>query len=211
MKSIFTLILTIVVFTAGIAQNPRTTYFDFAKTKIDEQYYVNAKGEKNGAYKRFWNYNGVRVEEATFLNGELHGTYKKYDPTSGKALLTEMETYSRNIKNGEAKYYSGDGYTVLKAHGYYVDGKKEGVWTYIEPIEGAILKGYKHCKTTETYKAGELVSGGLLSYYHPAGKLYQEKILKDGKLREVKSYYPSGKLGNQDVYDSNERLIQENA
>src|SRR5690606_19736804 len=73
----------------------------FAKTKVDEQYYVNAKGEKNGTWKRFWSENGVLVEEATFVNGELHGLHKVYDPTSGKALLSEVETYSHNVRRDQ--------------------------------------------------------------------------------------------------------------
>lgn len=185
-------------------QTLKTTYFDFAKTRIDEQYYVNANGEKNGVYKSFWKDNGVLVEEATYLNGELNGPHKLYDPTSGKALMRQLETYKNNIKQGEAKYYGGNKYSVLMAHGSYNNGKKNGVWTYITPIDGKMPAGCEYYKSTTEYKDDEALKEGDVAYYYPSNKLFYQT-----KGRTTTGYYPDGKVSSLLVEDENGNTIKE--
>jgi antitoxin component YwqK of YwqJK toxin-antitoxin module len=186
------------------AQTLVRTYHDLFKTKPFEVYYVNANGEKNGLYKAFYEVNGVLSEEATFTNGMLNGAHKLYDPTTGKAFLRQLETYKNNIKTGEAKYFSGDGYVILQAHGSYLNGKRSGVWTFIEPIQGEVTTGDMHFRFSQTFKDGELVSEDSKTYFYPSGKLYSEEVNKNEKLSELKFYFPSGKLHAHDFYDEGE-------
>lgn len=188
-------------------QTLKTTYHDFAKTKVDEQYYVNGKGEKNGAWKRFWSENGVLVEEATFVNGELHGLHKMYDPTSGKALLSEVTTYSHNVKEGPAKFFSGEGRKIVAASGNYKNGKREGIWTFIDPINGAVQEGFKYSKVNRTYVNDEVVSEDPKCYYFPSGNLFIEDKVVNGEVVERLTYYPSGKLAEKEFFESERSML----
>jgi antitoxin component YwqK of YwqJK toxin-antitoxin module len=204
MKSTFTLILTIAVFTNGITQNLRTTYYDFAKTKIDEQYYVNENGEKNGLYKSFAKDNGVLTEQATFVNGTIHGEHKLYDWTSGKAILRQLETYKNGVKHGPAKYFDGPKYSVLIAQGNFVDGKKSGLWTYITHIEAKMPPGFEYYKSTTVHTDDNEGTEGNIAYYYPSGKVFYET-----KGNSTKSFYPDGKVSSLMVTNAQGETVTE--
>ena len=164
------------------------TYYDFQKTRVNEVYYVNAKGEKNGAYKTYSSDNGVLTEEANFLNGELNGVHKLYNWGNGKAIIRQSETYVQGIKTGEAKYYDGEKTMILLAHGNLVNGKREGIWEYITKIESDMPEGFNYYKNTAEFKNDVPIKEGDVAYYYPSGKLFY-----DTKGNKVTSYFPDGK------------------
>lgn len=210
MKIQFTVILIVCLFSLGLnGQTLVKTFYDFQKTRVNEVFYVNSKGEKNGVYKTYNKNNGVLEEEATFINGELNGVHKLYDVSSGRSYLRQSETYKNNRKNGEAKYFSGDNYTITHAQGNYLDGKREGLWTIIEVIEGETRMEYSHYKFNRVFKDDEIISEDQKYYYYPSGKLYAENTLKNNKLIEEKIYHPNGMLGSNSFYDENQKLITE--
>jgi antitoxin component YwqK of YwqJK toxin-antitoxin module len=195
-KQTLTLIFN-VLFLVALSQTPKKTYYDFKKTMIKEDYFVNAAGEKNGPYKGY-NEKGIVVEEANFKNGQLNGVYKKYTAYSGKKEIAKSETYKDGVLDGLAIYYGENG-LVLK-QGNYKNDKKDGKWTFMDPYSNynfknqEALKGAQFVKSEATYVNGEpLMNGKYITYYYPSGKVRSEVEYTNGtETGEQKWYYPDG-------------------
>lgn len=184
------------------------TYYNFQKTMLKESYFVNSRGEKNGQYKFYSEYNGVLREEATFINGIMVGVYKLYDVSSGRALLQKSETYKNEMKNGSAIYYSygDDGVAIPTAQGNYINDKKDGVWIYVDVVPFDTPKGFQYFKTTQTVKNDVTVSQGSEFQYYPSNKKYSIE-LKNDSGSEVKYFYPSGNLRIDGILNSSGEII----
>ncbi len=90
--------------------------------------------------------------------------------------------------NGSPKQIFG--YFLLYGEGKYVDGKREGLWTFYV-IEDKTFKKIKQQKVS--YTNGEKV--GDFKYFFPSGKVSVEgKYFSDQPEGEVKSYYEDGHL-----------------
>jgi antitoxin component YwqK of YwqJK toxin-antitoxin module len=62
----------------GHAQKEVKTYYDRAKKRVEEQYFVSAETKMmEGKYKRFFP-NGKLALEGTFVNGVRSGTFYEY-------------------------------------------------------------------------------------------------------------------------------------
>lgn len=184
-----------IMFTNINAQTLKKTFYDWNKTQPKEVYYVNAKGEKNGSYKFFSEYNGVLREEATYKDGILNGVYKLYSVGSGKALLEKSETFVNGVKTGAAVYCYNDGNSE---QGNLVNEKKEGVWKYFQGAASGNPEGFKKITHKITYKNDEIISEEEIFYYFPSNKIYSEK---KGETRTY--YYPDGKKAGEETYGEN--------
>jgi antitoxin component YwqK of YwqJK toxin-antitoxin module len=206
MKTILKLSISLFLCASCVnAQILKKTYYDFQKTKVNEVYYVNAKGEKNGLYKTYDEATGVLTEEATFVNGELNGVHKLYNWTTGKAILRQSETYKNNVKTGEAKYYDGESSMILNARGNLIAGKKNGIWTFITKLEVDNLpEGCKFIKTTMEYKDDEAIKEGDIAYYYPSNKLFYKT---EGNT--TTGYFPEGKVSTVTITDASGQTISE--
>ena len=52
------------------------TYWDHAKTKLREEYFINA-GKKEGIHKLYY-YSGPLQKEVNYISGLMNGIYKSY-------------------------------------------------------------------------------------------------------------------------------------
>lgn len=188
------------------------TVYNFKNGKYDgpfEEYFPNGKLSEKGTYK-----NGMSIGDLTFYysdgnisskinlddNGKENGTstfyardqkkYHEIDYTSGEVKEVRFYDKSGNMtllskKKGKTVDYvfnfpAGN----REVEGKFIDGKKEGNWTYYD-YYGNIIK-------TETYKDNE-VQGDVL-YYHPNGQIKMKYSVIDGVENGV--YLEYGIFGN---------------
>jgi antitoxin component YwqK of YwqJK toxin-antitoxin module len=118
--------------------------------------------------------------------------------------LRQLETYKNNIKHGEAKYFGGKRYSVMLAHGNFINGKKTGVWTYIIKIEATMEPGFEYYKYTMNFRDCKEGIEGNVAYYYPSNKLFYKT-----KGDTTTSFYPNGKISSITVDDGNGNTIKE--
>jgi antitoxin component YwqK of YwqJK toxin-antitoxin module len=134
--------------------------------------------------KYYWD--GVKKEEFTLLNGELHGTYISYSNNGNTELKAN---FVNGIKNGPFQVYYDDG--TLKRTGNYINDKENGLFKeYFEngkisseyyqkddEFDGAYKSWYENgnLRGTATYKNGKK-SGLYVSYYDDGNKMSEEKF-----------------------------------
>ena len=192
-------------------QTLKKTYYDYQNTNVKEVYYVNSRGEKNGSYKSYYE-DGLIGVESNYLNGNRHGLYKEYQWGGSKTYLNKQETYKDGVLHGPAKYYGGEDLSIVVSRGNYVDGKEDGVWTFVEKVANGFYfpKGFQYCTNSATYAAGVKVSIAPIVKYYPAGKTYIENVYANEKPVTSKVYFPSGQLAKMVLYDDKDRVISEN-
>jgi antitoxin component YwqK of YwqJK toxin-antitoxin module len=94
------------------------------------------------------------------------------------------------------------GYFLLYQEGKYIDGKREGIWKFYV-LEDQTFK--KYLQQELNYVKGEIV--GDFKYYFPSGKIGVEgKYLSNNLEGEVTSYYENGKLYGKRLYDNGLRI-----
>jgi len=147
MKKITILLVGLVLSINAFSQKLVKTYWDYRKTKIQSEYYTDAYGTKNGAYKGYSEYGGILLQGSykddapigkwteNYLDGKLHFIkiytspgYTNFDVNDGKIISYYEDgktiKYERNFKNheldGDVKEYSEKG-TLIK-EGKYVNG-----------------------------------------------------------------------------------------
>ena len=81
------------------------TYYDDAKTRLKEEYFINA-GKKEGIYK-LYGYNGQLDEEVNYIDGLKNGITKSYYYENGQ--LKEEYFINAGKRNGIYKSYWEDG------------------------------------------------------------------------------------------------------
>ena len=187
----------------GVSQQLMRSYYDYQKTQKKEEYYVNAKGEKNGAYKAF-DENGILNGQCTFKNGLMDGACIEYNTSTGRQLPSQTETYKDGNKNGPAVYYNGNG--IIYRQGSYKDEKKDGLWMRIDGSQNCGVRQFykfteeeektcKYIKYNVMYKNDEEIKydGKQAITYYPSGKPYEESTYLNGrKIDDEFSYYPNG-------------------
>jgi antitoxin component YwqK of YwqJK toxin-antitoxin module len=200
------------------SQTLKRTYYDFHKTRINEEAYVNAKGELNGPYKSY-DQSGIINLTCNYKNGELDGFRTEYTTYSGKQKIVSKIFYKKNLMNGEGTKYFGNG--LPSQHGFYKDDKKEGKWTFydvsgrlasegtykddmkegnwafISPYENNLftkeqLKGFEFIKSfSKFHEDKDLLDGSEDYFYFPSGKIYQKnKSIEDRK--SAICFFPTG-------------------
>lgn len=216
----FTIILVLCGIQGTIAQTLMRSFYDINHSKIKEEFYVNTKGEKHGLYKYYSQYDGVLLDEAYFKNGYNNGVYKKYFDNGGRAELVSIENYVEGILNGPATYYFGESHKLISERGSYLNGNKNGAWTWLDKISDTLPDGYKYYSGTTVYKDGEVIGYDNINNYYPSGKIYFQEIKLDSGITVSKNYHPNGKIWiikksdkkdnyDEQNFDNNERIISE--
>jgi TonB family protein len=218
------------VYENGMLQSRKTWYYSGRPRKVE--YYRNGKREGqwrdydefatdtlptllqtysndllNGPMYRYSK--GRRTEEATYLNGRLNGTLRRWDDNGNLGL---EENYSSGNLNGECRYLENG---ILLRSGNYLNGAKNGMFTE-NNREGLLLRHiwYTRGREDSVYS------------YHPNGKIairktaisgitltetYQEfneagLLMLNGNYLSTKkqgvwtSYYPNGKKKSETPY-----------
>ena len=216
MRLLTLLFLMIASQSVALSQQLKTTYYDpYTETKIKEKYYVNSVGEKNGSYT-LYEQNGVVWTTANYKNGKLDGVRKSYNSSSGVQIPVNSETYQEGVLEGAAKYYTPDG-KVVRSEGMFINGKREGVWTFhVEYINYDLSKeekkGCEYYTASDNYSNDKAlpISDGVTKYYfYPSGKIYQELEYANGQVGNSKSYFPDGTLRLEKQTNGNSRTEKE--
>ena len=211
-------LLFLMIASQGVAfsQQLKTTYYDpLTQTRIKEKYYGNSVGEKNGSYT-LYEQNGVVWTTANYKNGKLDGVRKSYNSSSGVQIPVNSETYKEGVLEGAAKYYTPDG-KVVRSEGVFINGKREGVWTFhVEYINYDLSKeekkGCEYYTASDNYsndKALPIPDGVIKYYFYPSGKIYQEIEYANGQVGNSKSYFPDGTLRLEKQTNGNTRTEKE--
>lgn len=106
------------------------------KNRIGEWLYYHEKQNKlmmrefykndilDGAKTTFYP-NGKITEESNYKNGVQEGANNYY---SSEGVLLKKLSYTKGELQGEAYYYDANGNVTI--HGFYKNGKKNGLWQY---------------------------------------------------------------------------------
>ena len=207
MKKILAFLFVVFLSEVSTAQKHVVTYYDYSKIHPKADYYVNSVGQKNGPYKEYTQ-DGVVVEESNYLNGFKNGlcvTYWVGD--HNQRTVSGRVTYKNGELDGPYTGYNRDG--VPFTSGNYVNGKKEGKWTTIQPFfdsdYGEAPEGFGSVKFVEDFKADvNVTTGKVRTYFYPSGKLCMELEMKNGEDASKSSvtYYPNGVLKIRNKTDS---------
>ncbi len=93
--------------------------FDHRRQIVEEATYVNNQlYGKSGSYKF-----GRPKLEANYVNGKLHGPYKKYfESGADQGKINQYVDYLNGVIHGKVKYYNGSGEVTVEYD--YKNGKK---------------------------------------------------------------------------------------
>lgn len=143
-----------------------------AQNQLDEQ------GRKTGHWKVDYP-NGRALYEAEFKEGRPVGLMiRYYENGAVRARMnfdsTGTRCYARML------YQSGK----QAAEGWYLNQKKDSVWTYYSPVDGSV-------RIREPYYKGKLQ--GMVRNYYPSGRV-SEEIEWDNNVKqgEWKQFYDNG-------------------
>jgi antitoxin component YwqK of YwqJK toxin-antitoxin module len=172
---------------------------------------TNAKGEKHGPWKEFYENSKIPRYEGQYENGKPVGTFKYYYPNK---VIKAVMVFDKNPDISRCTMYDENG--KKNAFGKYIKKEKDSVWTYYSP------PGFISSK--ETYKMGKLngeksiyfppanerstaqqasqafnyvndLLSGTFKEFYPDGTLKTEGQYVNDKMHgEVKKYHPNGKL-----------------
>jgi antitoxin component YwqK of YwqJK toxin-antitoxin module len=154
---------------------------------------TNAKGEKHGQWREYYENSKVPRYEGQYENGKPVGKFTYYYPNK---VLKAVMIFDKNPDISRITMYDESG--KKNAYGKYFKKEKDSVWTYFSP------PGYLSYK--ETYKQGKL--NGLKTLYYPpaterstAQQVFQEfNYVNDLLHGPVKEYFPDGKLKMEGEY-----------
>lgn len=162
----------------------------FAQNDLNK---TNAKGEKHGPWKEFYENSKIPRFEGQYENGKPVGTFKYYYPNK---VIKAVMVFDKNPDISRCTMYDENG--KKNAFGKYIKKEKDSVWTYYSPPG--------HVSSKETYKIGK--QHGLKVVYFPpandrstAQQPSQEFSYDNNLLSGVfKEYFPDGKLKTEGQY-----------
>ena len=159
---------------------------------------TNAKGEKQGKWREYYENSKVPKYEGEFNNGKPTGTFTYYYPNK---VLKSVMVFDKNPDISRCTMYDEKG--KKNAYGKFYKKEKDSVWTYFSP------PGFVSYK--ETYRNG-ILHGEKLIFYPPANErstaqqIFQQFYYVNGVLEgPVKEFFPDGKLKMEGVY-KNDKL-----
>ena len=145
-----------------------------AQNQLDDQ------GRKSGRWK-VEHPNGRTLYEAEFVEGRPVGEMIRYYENG--AVRARMWFDTSGIRS-YARMYFENGNDA--AAGWYVNQKKDSVWTYFSPIDGSV-------RIREPYQNGKLQ--GMVRKYYSDGRVSEELEWVEGQKQGLwKQYYESGAL-----------------
>lgn len=193
-----TLVLAIMIVATTLsikAQTLKKKYY-IRTNQVEEEYYVNANGEKVGSYKSYYE-SGLIAVEANYKNGLLEGTYKEYVPSSNKSCLNKTTVFKNGEVDGLTTYY-GVGCNIMSAQGNCSSNfRKQGKWVFVEKIEQTMPEGFQYITYTSVYKDDKVIEEPTIIYYHPSKKTNMEQ-----KGNKKYYYLPSGKVMLEETYEN---------
>ena len=187
----------------------RLTYVDGLPYGISEEYFSNGQVKSRGYHKGAswngdlwmvipirdgtWEYyyqNGQLSKKENYQTGQVNGVWESFYKNGQLMSKGEMFPFWDN-KDGAWNYYSSDGTLIntdeyikgkFQAEGHYKDGKKDGLWEWVD-----YGLGCDHTYFKGTYNKG--IKSGLwitgVHYMSPCGIKYSSRDhmhYKDGKL-----------------------------
>ncbi|MFA5573866.1 MAG: hypothetical protein WC994_02300 [Brumimicrobium sp.] len=163
---------------------------------------VDAKGRKQGEWVKYYterDYSDVIRYKGNFKNGKPVGKFVYYYPTREiRAVIVHKEGSNRS----EAFLYHHN--EKLAAHGIYINGKKDSIWTNFTP------NGF--FSSEESYKNDKL-HGKKIVYYGEEVTITKRKLklrvdnYNEGQLDgESVEYYPDGKVKYKVTYKNNKKV-----
>jgi len=208
----------------SFAQKPVKTYYDpYQRAHVEESYFVNARGQKNGLYTKY-DQNGLKRVEIPYLNGVPNGIAKEYYEyalgTPGQEALYKTATYTNGKQNGITIYYdyydgakrSLSGKRIKIGEEYYTNNVKTREITYYTSgkvntdgyvVNGPQMKFYENgVKSLELHVNAEGVYDGEWREWWENGQLGVEGKRKDGHwVGERKNYNKNGKLTKDEFFE----------
>lgn len=181
----------------------KRTYYDYQGRQLHEEYqYIKTATNhdcKHGYYKEY-NRDGTLWRKHNYRNNRAEGHQLEYFTSDGQPWLEYDMTVHNDLMNGPYVRYGEPGKRMMA--GNYVDGYKEGLWTFYEPDGKYDLDG----KKVYTYHHDQ--KNGVAYFYSADGTLREQQQYRDDKLYgegEVKAYDEAGKLISSGTYHNDLR------
>ncbi|WP_291113573.1 toxin-antitoxin system YwqK family antitoxin [Flavobacterium sp. UBA6135] len=141
---------------------------------------LNAKGQKHGLWKGYYDDTKNLKYEGTFENGKEVGVFTFYDNTKTKRVVATRE-FDAKDNSAYTIFYKGK---FKVSEGKVVNKLYEGEWKYYHLDMDQIM-------TLENYKNGKL--DGVRKVFYKSGELAEETNYKEGKREgSYKKYAENG-------------------
>ena len=213
-------------FSTLYSQTLKRTYYDWRKTSIEEEFYTNSKGEKDGLYKKY-SENGIIEISGNMKKGYWNGIVTNFITSNGRQELASKETWVDGVKNGPASYFGS--LNVPLEQGNYENDEKEGIWSMIQlcdlyfQLKEEDKKYFSYVKYKILFVNGQKVyqDGKMIYTYYPSlpGKpavtALEQNYLNGNLVDEQIQYWPNGKRymytdyknGIEDKWDQEGNLL----
>lgn len=174
-------------FSSSFAQQVyvKRTYYDYNRQHLHEEYQfirtANKQEVKNGYYKEY-DEQGVLWKKGTYRNGHAEGRQLEYLNVDGQPQLQYDITVRNNVAHGPYIRYKGPNDKM--SAGTYVNGSREGTWTFY------YAEGYEVCTYQNDAKEGPA------ALYYAGGKLAEQYTYRNDKRYndgDTKSFYEDGR------------------
>jgi|GEM_PF-3412387 antitoxin component YwqK of YwqJK toxin-antitoxin module len=171
------------------AQTLQKTYYDYKKTKVKEEYYLNSAGQMNGLYKQYLESGLVEVQ-GNYKNDKKVGTWVFTLDAQGHKNINTYDN-DGNANGFFVEHCFGHPNSKL-SEGSYKTGQKDGIWKeYFCPSE-TVTKSDQIQKLSN-YSLGKL--NGTYTEYFENGKIKMTGNYKlNEKDAEWKGYNENGVL-----------------
>ena len=157
----------------------------FAQTKENQ---TNAKGERHGLWKGFYEDSKLPRYEGNFNNGKELGVFTYYANSDKKIVMATRNFDEKG--NAYTTFFDEKGNKV--SEGNVVNKLREGIWKYYH-------KGAKTIMTTENYVNDKIE--GIRKVFYTNGILGEEVAYKNNlKHGTSKKYNKEGKLIEESVF-----------
>ena len=171
--------------TLGVKKNE--TFYDEAKTKINERYYVDKDGFWQGLYEEFYKSGRLRTR-CTFKDDKQDGLYKQFYE---KGQLFTKCTFKNGAFDGLYERFYESGKLIEKYT--YKDDKQDGLYE----------KFYKSGKLRERCTFENGLRQGLYEQFYENGQLSEKRTYKDDELDGLcELFYENGKLKKKFTYEN---------
>ena len=176
----------------------------YGSNVIEEQYQVNAVGQKNGFYKYFSS-DGHLILSYNYKNDQEHGTCIDYGGTRNWSAIYcyGKPLDERIMENG-----------VLKSQKYYGCANNTNYLIYtkkqVSPEVYLRTEYYQNGKVKEKYNENTSYTkdNGLYERYYENGKIAEKGEYKNGKFGKWLSFYENGDTMLIELYEIGVPVIQ---
>jgi antitoxin component YwqK of YwqJK toxin-antitoxin module len=165
-----------------------TSVSAFSQVNKSSENQLNAKGEKNGLWKGYYEDSKVLRYEGVFTNGKETGQFKYYANSDKKIVKATRDFDGKG--GAYTIFYDEIGLKV--SEGKVINKLRQGVWTYYH-------KGLKSVMCTENYIDDKIE--GVRKVFFTDGTVAEEVSYKNGLKEGVsKVYSKAGTLKEEAIY-----------